>query len=409
MKATAEAPTNVAIIKYWGKQPGEERLPTNSSLSLTVDTMHVTTEVAFSPDLMSDSFTLYGQPAPADETSKLSGHLDRLRALAGVTWRAQVASDGNIPPACGLSSSAAGFAALTVAAATALNLHVDETGLSILARQGSGSACRSIPAAGGLVLWQKGSGSETSIAESVAPPTWSELCVVALILSRDKKYQPTTMGMAGAQTSPFFAERLQRIDQKIAAARQAYAEQDFTAFGQLAEQEARELHAIMMTQAEPSLYLNPATLAVMQTIQRDWRPSGLEVYYTLNTGQNPWLLVQEKDLPRLQQKLAGQEYIINHLGTGARTLKVAMQSLAAGTVHALPSDMRQAILADKKMVELWEDITPLARNEWICWTISVAKPETRTKHIRVMRDKMLRGTRRPCCWAGCIHRPKNGK
>jgi hypothetical protein len=66
--------------------------------------------------------------------------------------------------------------------------------------------------------------------------------------------------------------------------------------------------------------------------------------------------------------------------------------------------MQKAILADKRIQKIWEDITPLARNEWICWTITVAKPETRAKHIVVMRDKMLKGERRPCCWVGCIHR-----
>lgn len=81
------------------------------------------------------------------------------------------------------------------------------------------------------------------------------------------------------------------------------------------------------------------------------------------------------------------------------------KTLSAGTVHnKLPADMRKAILADKRIREIWEDITPLARNEWICWTITVAKPETRAKHIKVMRDKMLKGERRPCCWIGCIHR-----
>jgi uncharacterized protein YdeI (YjbR/CyaY-like superfamily) len=78
--------------------------------------------------------------------------------------------------------------------------------------------------------------------------------------------------------------------------------------------------------------------------------------------------------------------------------------LADGTVHKLPDDMKKAILADKKMLAMWEDITPLARNEWICWTTTVAKPETRTKHIVVMRDKMHKGERRPCCWLGCPHR-----
>lgn len=81
-----------------------------------------------------------------------------------------------------------------------------------------------------------------------------------------------------------------------------------------------------------------------------------------------------------------------------------MNALPGGVVHDLPADMKTAILADKKIQSIWEDITPLARNEWICWTITCAKPETRAKHIVVMRDKMLKGERRPCCWVGCIHR-----
>src|ERR1700759_5542210 len=80
------------------------------------------------------------------------------------------------------------------------------------------------------------------------------------------------------------------------------------------------------------------------------------------------------------------------------------KSLSSGTAHKLPADMRAAILADKKVREVWEDITPLARNEWICWTVTCAKPETRAKHIVAMRDKMHKGERRPCCWVGWLHR-----
>jgi uncharacterized protein YdeI (YjbR/CyaY-like superfamily) len=82
------------------------------------------------------------------------------------------------------------------------------------------------------------------------------------------------------------------------------------------------------------------------------------------------------------------------------------KTLPSGTVHKLPEDMRKVILANKKLREMWEDITPLARNEWICWTITVAKPETRAKHLVIMLKK---GMRRPCCWAGCLHREKTGK
>jgi len=79
-------------------------------------------------------------------------------------------------------------------------------------------------------------------------------------------------------------------------------------------------------------------------------------------------------------------------------------SLPGGTVHTLPADLKQAILSDRKVRALWEDITPLARNEWICWVISGAKAETREHRIKVGMSKMRSGMRRPCCWIGCIHR-----
>lgn len=81
-----------------------------------------------------------------------------------------------------------------------------------------------------------------------------------------------------------------------------------------------------------------------------------------------------------------------------------MNKLPDGTVHKLPADFKKALLSDKKVLALWLDITPLARNEWICWVTSGAKAETRVKRIGVGLDKMRRGERRPCCWVGCLHR-----
>jgi len=72
--------------------------------------------------------------------------------------------------------------------------------------------------------------------------------------------------------------------------------------------------------------------------------------------------------------------------------------------HALPVDFRKAIESDAKVKSLWIDITPLARNEWICWVTSAKKDETRSRRIAVGLDKMREGERRPCCWAGCPHR-----
>ena len=79
-------------------------------------------------------------------------------------------------------------------------------------------------------------------------------------------------------------------------------------------------------------------------------------------------------------------------------------AIAGGVVHEMPADLKIAILSDSAVADMWADITPLARNEWICWVTSAKKAETRVKRIEVGLDKMRTGMRRPCCWAGCPHR-----
>jgi len=80
------------------------------------------------------------------------------------------------------------------------------------------------------------------------------------------------------------------------------------------------------------------------------------------------------------------------------------KTLPGGTVHKMPEDFRKAIVSTPKVLALWEDITPLARNEWICWVTSGIKAETRDIRIAKALSKMRGGMRRPCCWAGCTHR-----
>ena len=83
---------------------------------------------------------------------------------------------------------------------------------------------------------------------------------------------------------------------------------------------------------------------------------------------------------------------------------MSTQELGGGTVHELPADFRAAIEANAKAKGLWCDITPLARNEWICWVTSPKQAATRERRIKVGIDKMQGGMRRPCCWPGCPHR-----
>ena len=82
------------------------------------------------------------------------------------------------------------------------------------------------------------------------------------------------------------------------------------------------------------------------------------------------------------------------------------KGISDGTVHKLPADLRKILISTPSVLAAWEDLTPLARNEWICWVVSVKKQETRNDHIRRVRTELIDGKRRPCCWAGCIHRSK---
>lgn len=79
-------------------------------------------------------------------------------------------------------------------------------------------------------------------------------------------------------------------------------------------------------------------------------------------------------------------------------------AISGGTVHKLPLDLHSALEGDKKALSLWETLTPLARNEWICWTTLVKKEETRHDHVKRVLSELKEGIRRPCCWIGCIHR-----
>lgn len=85
------------------------------------------------------------------------------------------------------------------------------------------------------------------------------------------------------------------------------------------------------------------------------------------------------------------------------------QDVATGVVHDVPADLRKTLLSNPKICEVWNSLTPLARNEWICWVTYVKKEETRTQHIERLSEDLLKGKRRPCCWPGCPHRRPSAK
>jgi len=321
MKATAIAPTNIAFIKYWGKKDEKLRLPENGSVSMNLSNLITTTTVEFSENFPKDTVTIDGKQDLSEE-KRVIQHLDRIRDLAKLKYKAKVVSQNNFPKSTGLSSSASGFAALTVAATKTAGLNLSEKELSILARQGSGSACRSIPS--GFVEWLDGETSETSYAVSIFPPSYWEIADIVAIVADEKKEVSSTEGQKIASSSPFFKARLSRIKEKIKLIKKLIKEKNFPQFGELIESEALELHAIMLTSKPPLIYWLPGTVKIMRLVKK-WRADGLPVYFTVNTGQDVHLICQKKDTEVLQNKLKKikevKKVIINFSAEGARISK----------------------------------------------------------------------------------------
>lgn len=88
---------------------------------------------------------------------------------------------------------------------------------------------------------------------------------------------------------------------------------------------------------------------------------------------------------------------------------MSSKNVSDGVVHTVPSDMKDVLVADPKLLEAWNGLTEIARNEWICWTTIVKKPETRKAHIERMEEELLSRKKRPCCWPGCPHRNEKAK
>jgi diphosphomevalonate decarboxylase len=308
--ATAIAHPNIAAIKYWGNRDDELRLPANGSISMNLAGLETRTTVEFDPALQRDELALNGEPAAEDARLRVSALLERVRGLSGLTSFARVASGNNFPAGSGIASSASAFAALALAASRAAGLALTERELSALARTGSGSACRSIPA--GFVEWYPGDSHESSFAESIAPPDHWELVDAVAVVSRAHKSTGSTGGHRLAPTSPLQASRLADAPRRLDLCRRAVLERDFDALAAVVELDSNMMHAVMLTSEPPLLYWRPATLAVMHAVV-SLRRAGTPACFTIDAGPNVHVLTLEGHLPAVQEtlrNLAGVEEVL---------------------------------------------------------------------------------------------------
>lgn len=323
-RATARAGSNIAFVKYWGVRDPALNLPLSNSISMTLADAHTTTTVEWDlrGGLASDEVVVDGKRLAGPSAERVTKHLERMRTLARVIYRARVVSQNNFPMGSGIASSASGFAALTIAGCAALGLELDATRLSALARRGSGSACRSL--FGGYVEWDKGRDDETSVARQIQPAAHWELLDIVAVVSGVEKSVSSERGHLYAATSPFNMARIDTLDVPLMEVRSALATCDIERLGRVIERDALAMHGVMMTSSPSLLYWQPGTLEVLQAVRRWREDERIPVYFTIDAGPNVHLICEPAHraaiLERLRTLKCVEQTIVSKPGPEPRVL-----------------------------------------------------------------------------------------
>ncbi|TGJ84802.1 hypothetical protein E0Z10_g3962 [Xylaria hypoxylon] len=312
-RASTTAPVNIAVVKYWGKRDAKLNLPTNSSLSVTLsqaDLRTLTTATCSSSYTGEDTLTLNGAPSDISG-ARTQACLRELRALRVAveekdaelpkisSFPLRIVSENNFPTAAGLASSAAGFAALVRAIADLYELPNSPTELSMIARQGSGSACRSL--FGGYVAWQMGSQADglDSKAVEVAPAShWPEMRALVLVASAAKKGVSSTSGMQQTVgTSDLFKERITNVVPKhMKLMEEAVAARDFAKFAEVTMKDSNSFHSTCADTYPPIYYMNDVSRAAVRAVEAINAAAGKTIAaYTFDAGPNCVVYYLEKD------------------------------------------------------------------------------------------------------------------
>ncbi|XP_038162622.1 diphosphomevalonate decarboxylase [Cyprinodon tularosa] len=315
---TCTAPMNIAVIKYWGKRDEDLILPINSSLSVTLhqDQLKTTTTVAISRSFKEDRLWLNGKEEDISHP-RLQSCLREIRRLArkrrsernprstdsvGLSHKVHICSVNNFPTAAGLASSAAGYACLVYTLAQAFGV---EGELSGIARQGSGSACRSMY--GGFVQWILGSKEDgkDSVAQQVEPEShWPELWVLVLVASAERKPIGSTSGMqTSVQTSLLLKHRAEAIvPHRMVDMIEAVRRKDFPAFAELTMKESNQLHATCLDTHPPIFYLNSVSQHIIHLVHRYNKYYGeTRVAYSFDAGPNAVIFALQQFVPEFVQ------------------------------------------------------------------------------------------------------------
>lgn len=314
MKVTARGPSNVALVKYWGKRDADLNVPATGSISVTLAGLETTATVETLADAVHDEIVVEGRRDDA-AVRRVQAFVDLVRRHFGRTARVRIESGNNFPTGAGLASSASAFAALAVALDRAFALDLDRAGLSRLARRGSGSAARSVVAGFAEMRAGERPDGEDAYAVPLGPVDLLPLEIVVAVTTRAPKAVASTEGMTRTrETSPFHAAWVQQTERDLATMRAALEARDLPRVGHLAELNAMRMHASMLASDPPLLYWLPATLAVIRAVAAA-RADDLGAWVTIDAGPQVKVLCEAADADEIEARIAAVDGVETTLRT----------------------------------------------------------------------------------------------
>jgi diphosphomevalonate decarboxylase len=339
LSAKWRSPSNIALVKYWGKY--EPQIPANPSISFTLSKSYTETELRLVAKKAAEApirVWLDGVETPSF-VKKIAQFLARLREEVAFLddYALEIRTHNSFPHSSGIASSASGMSALALCL---LSLKESITGekaadfyseASVWARLGSGSASRSLY--GPLAQWGKFKGlaessDEYAIAYDQVAPVFKDFCDYILLVEKGQKAVSSTAGHGLMNGHPYAKARFAQAHQNLEKLLGFMKEGDMPAFGELVESEALTLHAMMLSSSPSFILMKPNTLEILERIRNFRRESGLAVYFTLDAGANVHLLFPKAHEPEVNQwvrdkvrpYLKNGEYICDQVGLGPQNL-----------------------------------------------------------------------------------------
>jgi len=320
-------PSNIALIKYWGKKPGQ--FPMNPSLSMTLQEARTITKINYSYAPRQKGrklrFRFEGKEAPAFE-ERIIKYLDSIESHLPFLHRThlEIESENSFPHSSGIASSASAMGALALCL---VQLEEDLTGsmerdlfwqkASRMARLGSGSASRSLYPQ--FALWGRHELWENSSDEFAIPvkefnETFQNIRDSILIVDSGPKPISSSAGHALMTTNPFGSVRFTQARKNLELLYKAMKEGDWNSFITIVEEEALTLHALMMTGRPGYLLMQPGTLSILQLVREFRKETGYRLGFTLDAGANVHLLYADADASQVEAFISSE--LVRHCENG---------------------------------------------------------------------------------------------